>query len=66
MPALNAPSPELAVVRPTRRRVWSHPELQSHSLLVLTDDYLFLAPLTGSPRPDVVAAGLARRVLENP
>ena len=57
MPALK-PSPPLdaATLPPSRRRVWKHPELTSHSLLVLTFDEIRLAPLAGVPRPEVVAA----------
>ena len=51
------PSPlEAAVPAQSRRRAWSHPELSSHSVLVLTFDTLHLAPLTGSPRPEMLAA----------
>lgn len=32
----------------SRRRVWAHPDLTSHSLLVLTFDRLYLAPLAGA------------------
>jgi hypothetical protein len=56
MPTLNA-SP-LAVVVPsqTRRRIWKHPELTSHSLVVLTFDRLHLAPLAGAPKSETLAA----------
>jgi hypothetical protein len=43
----------------SRRRVWAHPDLTSHSLLVLTSDRLYLAPLAGPPKPEVVAAAVA-------
>ncbi|HXD88166.1 MAG TPA: hypothetical protein VN641_16885 [Urbifossiella sp.] len=59
MPALKAYVPPLEITQPGRRRVWPHPELQSHSLLVLTLDELHLAPLPGSPRPEVVIAAEA-------
>ena len=59
MPALNAYSPTLDPPCSTRRRVWSHPVLQSHSLLVLTRDELYLSPLSGVPRPEAVAAAAA-------
>ncbi|MFM8271747.1 MAG: hypothetical protein ACKODX_05370 [Gemmata sp.] len=39
-----------------RRKVWSQPELKSHSLLVLTPARLVVAPLAGSLKPAVVAA----------
>ncbi|HEY3788410.1 MAG TPA: hypothetical protein VGL71_06115 [Urbifossiella sp.] len=56
MPALkDAPSP-LEATQPSRRRIWPHPEIQSHSLLVLTAEQLHLAPLAGAPRPEIVAA----------
>ncbi len=42
-----------------RRRAWAFPDLQSHSLIVLTNDQLHLAPLTGSPKPEVVSAAEA-------
>jgi hypothetical protein len=38
------------------RRTWAHPELASHSLLVLTLDRLYLAPLVGDPKPETLAA----------
>ena len=56
MPALNLYRPPLDVGRPSKRRVWSFPELQSHSLLVLTLGELYLAPPTGEPRPEMIAA----------
>jgi hypothetical protein len=40
----------------SRRRVWAHPDLASHSLLVLTFDRIYLAPLAGPPKPEVLAA----------
>jgi hypothetical protein len=57
MSALNPPPPlEVAVSGHTRRRVWKHPELKSHSLLVLALDRMHLAPLTGDPKPETIAA----------
>src|SRR5437763_1236865 len=56
MPAPNAPPLEAAVPGRTRRRAWKHPELRSHSLLVLTLDRMHLAPLAGDPKPETVAA----------
>lgn len=41
---------------PSNRRVWSYPDLQSHSLLTLTPGELYLAPNTGQPRPEFVEA----------
>ena len=40
----------------SKRRIWSHPEVTSHSLVVLTPDRLYLAPLGSDPRPEAVAA----------
>lgn len=59
MPALNVEPQPMEVSQTSRRRVWFHPELESHSLLVLTADRVYLAPLAGSPRPEVVAATAA-------
>jgi hypothetical protein len=56
MPALNPPPLEAAVPGPTRRRVWKHPELKSHSQLVLALDRMHLAPLAGGPKPETLAA----------
>lgn len=56
MPALTALPLDVAVPGNTRRRLWKQPELKSHSLLVLTLDQLRLAPLSGPPRPETVAA----------
>ncbi|MDB5313777.1 MAG: hypothetical protein JWO38_7979 [Gemmataceae bacterium] len=56
MPILNAAPVEATVPGQARRRVWVHPELRSHSLLVLTPDRLYLAPLSGCPKPETVAA----------
>jgi hypothetical protein len=39
-----------------KRRVWSYPELQSHSVMVLTLRRLHLAPLAGEPKPEALAA----------
>jgi hypothetical protein len=56
MPALNPPAAETATHGQLRRRVWKHPELRSHSLLVLTIDQLRLTPLAGDPKPETLAA----------
>jgi hypothetical protein len=40
----------------TSRRIWAHPEVTSHSLVVLTLARLHAAPLAGSPQPETVAA----------
>jgi hypothetical protein len=36
--------------------MWSHPELSSHSVLVLTYDRFYLAPLAGTPKSTTLAA----------
>jgi hypothetical protein len=59
MPELKEYSPPIEVAKPAGRRVWSNPDIQSHSLLVLTLDGLHLAPLTGPPREEAVAAAEA-------
>ena len=56
MPVVNADPLETTLPGATRRRVWAHPEAKSHSLVVLTFDRLFAAPLAGVPKPEVVAA----------
>jgi hypothetical protein len=57
MPTLNATPLDIALPSPlTHRRAWAHPELMSHSLLVLTTGQLYLAPLAGEPRPQTLAA----------
>ncbi len=57
MPALVAPSPlEVAVPARDRRRVWAHPDVVSHSLVVLTYDRLYLTPLAGTPKRATLAA----------
>ncbi|HEY1192016.1 MAG TPA: hypothetical protein VGE74_30580 [Gemmata sp.] len=40
----------------TRRRVWEHPDVTSHSLVVLTASRVYLAPLTGAPKTELVSA----------
>jgi hypothetical protein len=56
MPALNSIPLETTLPGHIRRRVWFHPELSSHSVVVLTFDHLHLAPLTGPPKSETVAA----------
>src|SRR5579872_3498594 len=56
MPVLNSTPLDTTIPGHTRRRMWSHPELSSHSVLVLTYDRLYLAPLTGSPKSETLAA----------
>jgi hypothetical protein len=36
--------------------VWTAPDVRSHSLVVLTLPRLYLAPMTGEPKPETVAA----------
>jgi hypothetical protein len=51
MPALVPPPlTETTLPAAARFRLWKHPELQSHSLLVMTFEDLRLAPLAGSPK----------------
>ena len=59
MPATIADPPASELIPTNCHRVWSHPELDSHSLLVLTRDCLVLAPFTGTPRPELVAAAVS-------
>ena len=64
MPALKSPENDTVEVRAlgaslpaaSKRRIWSHPEAASHSLVVLTPDRLYLAPLGSDPRPETVNA----------
>jgi hypothetical protein len=56
MLGLNSIPLESAPPGHARRRTWYHPELSSHTVLVLTFDRLYLAPLTGSPKPEMLAA----------
>lgn len=56
MPVLNAIPLETTLPAHTRRRLWTHPEVTSHSALVLTFDRLYLAPLAGAPRPELAVA----------
>lgn len=56
MPLADASALETALPGAARRRVWAHPEAKSHSLVVLTFDRLFAAPLAGPPKREVVAA----------
>jgi hypothetical protein len=56
MPAVNASTLETALPAHTRRRTWSHPDVKSHSLVVLTFDRLYAAPLAGAPKPETLAA----------
>jgi hypothetical protein len=56
MPAVNATDLETTLPGTTRRRTWAFPDVQSHSLVVLTFERLYVAPLAGAPKPEVVAA----------
>ncbi len=55
MPA-SADTLEISLPGATRRRVWAYPDAKSHSLIVLTFDRIYAAPLAGPPKPEVVAA----------
>jgi hypothetical protein len=39
-----------------KRRLWSQPELTSHSLLVLTPDHVYLAAIGSDPKAETLAA----------
>jgi hypothetical protein len=56
MPVLNSIPFDTTIPGHTRRRTWSHPELTSHSVLVLTYDRFYLAPLSGTPKSESLAA----------
>jgi hypothetical protein len=64
MPALKSPQNDTVEVRAlgtpppgsSKRRIWAYPEVISHSLVVLTPDRLYLAPLGSDPRPETIAA----------
>lgn len=56
MPAPYDITLETTIPGHTRRRVWAHPEVKSHSLVVLTFSRLHLAPKAGAPKADLVAA----------
>jgi hypothetical protein len=47
-----------------RRRLWQHPDLTSHSLLVLTFEQVYLTSEAGIPKPEVVTAVEAGADLE--
>lgn len=53
--ATTAPNLENTLPGSTRRRYWAHPDVKSHSLVVLTFERLHLAPLAGTPKPEVIA-----------
>ena len=57
MPPVTAP-PLVETTLPghTRFRTWAHPELTSHSLLVLSFEQLHATPLAGAPAPELIAA----------
>lgn len=55
MPALDYGT-EATLPGSNRRRVWAHPDVKSHSLVVLTFERLHLAPLAGPPKPDLLVA----------
>ena len=47
---------ETALPNQKRRRLWQHPDLTSHALLVLTFEKIYLTSDAGSPKPELVAA----------
>jgi len=59
MPATSPGPFHAAVTGQARRRVWARPDLQSHPLLVLTSDRLYLTPADAAPDPELVAAAEA-------
>ncbi|AMV29828.1 hypothetical protein VT84_35875 [Gemmata sp. SH-PL17] len=56
MRAANAITLDTTLPGASRRRVWVHPEVKSHSLVVLTFDRLYVAPPTGAPKAELLAA----------
>lgn len=59
MPA-TIPGPfHAAVTGQARRRVWARPDLQSHSLLILSADRLYFTPADTTLNPGLVAAAEA-------
>lgn len=54
--ALGATTPSAPVASARKRRIWAHPELTSHSLMVLTPDQVYLSPLSGDPKSETLAA----------
>jgi hypothetical protein len=73
MPGVKSPQNDTVEVRAlgpapapaSKRRVWLHPEIASHSLAVLTPDRLYLAPLGSAPRPETIAAIMAGGDMED-
>jgi hypothetical protein len=47
---------ETALPNQKRRRLWRHPELTSHALLVLTFERVYLTPEASNPKPELVTA----------
>lgn len=59
MPLLTSPTAQPSNTNPpglVRRRVWSAPDVKSHSLVVLTLPRLYLTPMTGIQKPELIAA----------
>jgi hypothetical protein len=56
MPAVNAKISESTLLGSARRRMWVYPDVKSHSLVVLTLEQLYVTPLAGPPKPDLVVA----------
>ncbi len=56
LPTENAASPSNTTIPGlAQRRVWKAPEVTSHSLVVLTLPRLYLTPMTGSPKTEVIS-----------
>ena len=53
--ATTAPSLDSTLPGATRRRHWAQPDVKSHTLVVLTFERLHLAPLAGTPKPEIIA-----------
>lgn len=60
-----APSPsDTTVPGLTQRRVWKAPQLLSHSLVVLTLPRLYLTPMTGAPKTEIIGQLQTVRLVE--
>jgi hypothetical protein len=56
MPPVNAPLIETTLPGHKRCRTWAHPEVTSHSLVVLSFEQLLVTPPAGAPAPELVEA----------
>lgn len=60
-----APSPsDTAVPGLAQRRIWKAPDLLSHSLVILTLPRLYLTPMTGAPKSEVLDQLLSVRMVD--